>query len=169
MESFQLNAAAKKVCIIYCFLLQFQLQMSYGQIFIPDADGHASDGEDFCLIQPVTVLKPEECCLGDTEIECFRANAGKPDLKLSTFFSCSCTLDSGSPCFQQFISQELLDLRMHHLTLERDTADLVILSQLRSSLRCRDMTQDTKRRVNTERQKVRVNTLTRKRTFAVNL
>ena len=154
---------------MYHFVVFFCSFNMVKYLFVPDADGHASDGEDFCLIQPVTVLKPEECCLGDTEIECFRANAGKPDLKLSTFFSCSCTLDSGSPCFQQFISQELLDLRMHHLTLERDTADLVILSQLRSSLRCRDMTLDTKRRVNTERQKVRVNTLTRKRTFAVNL
>ena len=74
-------------------------------LFVPDADGHASDGEDFCLIQPVIVLKPEECCLGDTEIECFSANAGKPDLKLSSFFTCSCTQDSGSPCFQQFSSQ----------------------------------------------------------------
>ena len=138
-------------------------------LFVPDTDGHASDGEDFCLIQLVIVLKPEECFLGDTEIECFRANAGKPDLKLSAFFSCSCTLDSGNPCFQQFSSQEHPDLRMHHLTLERDAVDFVILSQLRSSLRCGDMTQNTKRRVNTERKKVRVNTLTRERTFAVNL
>ena len=119
-------------------------------LFVPDADGHASDGEDFCLIQPVIVLKSEECCLGDTEIECFSGNAGKPDLKLSSFFTCSCTQDSGSPCFQQFSSQELLDLRMHHLTLERDAVDLVVLSQLRSSLRCGDIMQNTKCKVNTE-------------------
>ena len=83
---------------------------------------------------------------GNSEMECFSVNAGKPDLKLSTFFMCSCTLDSGSPCYQQFNSQELLDLRMHHLTLERDAVDLVILSQLCSSLRCGDMTQNTMRR-----------------------
>ena len=57
-------------------------------------------------------------------------------------------------CFQQFSSQELLDLRMHHLTLERDAVDLVILSQLCSSLRCGDMTQNTMRWVNTECKKV---------------
>lgn len=56
-------------------------------------------------------------------------------------------------CFQQFSSQELLDLRMHHLTLERDTVDLVILSQLCSSLQCGDMTQNTMRWVNTGRKK----------------
>ena len=125
-------------------------------LFVSDADGCVSDGDDFHLIQPV-VLKLEKFCFGNSEMECFTfsVNAGKPDLKLSAFFMCSCTLNSGSPCYQQFNSQELLDLRMHHLTLERDAVDLVILSQLCSSLRCGDMTQNTKRRVNTEQQKVR--------------
>ena len=57
-------------------------------------------------------------------------------------------------CFQQFSSQELLDLCMHHLTPERETVDLVILSQLCSSLQCGDMTQNTMRWVNTWRKKV---------------
>ena len=124
-------------------------------LFVSDADGCASDGDDFHLIQPVVVLKPEKFCFGNSEMECFSVNAGKPDLKLSAFFMCSYTLDSGSPCYQHFNSQERLDLHMHHLTLERDAADLVIPSQLCSSLRCGDMTQNTKRRVNTGRKKVR--------------
>ena len=42
---------------------------------------------------------------------------------------------------------------MHHLTLERDAVDLVIVSQLCSSLQCGDMTQNTMRWVNTGRKK----------------
>ena len=62
-------------------------------LFVPEADSHASDGDDASMIQPVRV-KLKECWFGDGETERFGVNAGKRDSKISAFFTYSCTQNS---------------------------------------------------------------------------
>ncbi|KAK7112136.1 uncharacterized protein [Littorina saxatilis] len=108
-------------------------------------------------IQPPEMLNPTDSQVppADEENESFSSNAGKPDKKLSADLTCSCRLYEGQPCYLRFKADKLLELRMHHLSLEKRELDAVLLSQINASLKTEELTCNKKRHTNTERKKVR--------------
>ena len=114
-----------------------------------------SDNEDvgYVIRAPVTFELADFDCGEATA--CFSSNAGKLDKKLSAPFSCTCKVVDGQPCYQQFRGEELVDIRMYHLSMTKDELDIAILGQLKAFLNNGPLTCNTKRCVNTPRQKGR--------------
>lgn len=90
------------------------------------------------------------------ESQFFTLNAGREDEKFCYgSFTCLCTLHDGQPCSTRYTIEQLLDMRMHHLSMARDELDIVVLAKISTAVHLDATTITTKQKEQSVRNKIR--------------
>ena len=85
----------------------------------------------------------------------YAPTAGKEDEKLTSgSFKCTCTLFDGLPCSTHYSTAELLEMRMHHLSMTREELDIIVLAKLSTAIHVDQTTTASKQKPN-QRKKIR--------------
>lgn len=85
----------------------------------------------------------------------YAPTAGKEDERLTSgSFKCTCTLFDGLPCSTRYSTAELLEMRMHHLSMTREELDIIALVKLSTAIHVDPTTTASKQKPN-QRKKIR--------------